>query len=62
MQARRPGTDVQEGLGIGLALVRMIAEHHGGSVAATSAGAGKGSTFVVRLPAAPAPERHHPFG
>ncbi len=58
----RPGTDVQEGLGIGLALVRMIAEHHGGSVAATSAGAGKGSTFVVRLPAAPAPERHHPFG
>ena len=62
VQARRPGTDGQEGLGIGLALVRMIAEHHGGGVAASSAGAGKGSAFVVRLPAAPGPGRHHPFG
>jgi len=52
VQATRCGTDAQEGLGIGLALVRMIAEHHGGSVVASSAGAGKGSAFVVRLPAA----------
>jgi len=52
VQATRCGTDAQEGLGSGLARVRMIAEHHGGSVVASSAGAGKGSAFVVRLPAA----------
>ena len=39
------------GLGIGLALVRGVVEMHGGSVAATSAGPGCGSQFVVRLPA-----------
>ena len=50
------------GLGIGLTLVRALAELHGGSVTATSQGAGRGSEFVVRLPAAgpaepdPAPE------
>ncbi|HXR57196.1 MAG TPA: ATP-binding protein [Casimicrobiaceae bacterium] len=62
VQAPRPGTDVQEGLGIGLALVRMIAEHHGGSVRASSAGAGKGSVFVVRLPVLSEARRHHPSG
>ncbi len=43
------------GLGIGLSLVRGLVELHGGSVAAHSAGPGKGSEFVVRLPAARAP-------
>jgi signal transduction histidine kinase/CheY-like chemotaxis protein len=38
------------GLGLGLALVRYIAELHGGQVAATSEGVGKGSTFRVALP------------
>jgi PAS domain S-box-containing protein len=38
------------GLGIGLALVRGIVALHGGSVSAQSAGPGKGSRFVVRLP------------
>jgi len=38
------------GLGVGLALVRGIVTLHGGSVAARSAGLGRGSEFTVRLP------------
>jgi CheY-like chemotaxis protein len=45
---------LQGGLGLGLTLVRRLIEMHGGSVEARSAGLGKGSEFIVRLPALPA--------
>ncbi|MDX9734062.1 MAG: ATP-binding protein [Thermoanaerobaculia bacterium] len=46
-----------EGLGVGLALSRRLAQLHGGSLTATSAGPGHGSTFTLRIPRASAPER-----
>ena len=44
----------QGGLGIGLALARGIVALHGGRIEARSAGLGRGSEFIVRLPAQPA--------
>lgn len=43
----------QEGLGIGLTLVRSLVAMHGGSVEARSGGPGTGSEFVVTLPLLP---------
>jgi PAS domain S-box-containing protein len=43
------------GLGIGLTLVRRLAELHDGAVTASSDGPDRGSTFTVHLPAAAAP-------
>jgi signal transduction histidine kinase len=47
-------TREQGGLGLGLSIVRHVVEGHGGTVSATSEGAGKGATFVVDMPLAPA--------
>jgi signal transduction histidine kinase len=47
---RLPGaTDQAGGVGLGLALVKTIAERHGGSVACEEA-LGGGAMFVVHLP------------
>jgi signal transduction histidine kinase/ActR/RegA family two-component response regulator len=43
-------TRAQGGLGLGLAIVQHLAELHGGTVSAESAGPGQGATFVVTLP------------
>jgi PAS domain S-box-containing protein len=50
----------QGGLGLGLAIVKSLVAMHGGSVEARSEGLGHGSTFVVRLPSAPAHEAGAP--
>ncbi len=49
-QVERSLARSEGGLGIGLTVVRRLAEMHGGSVSATSEGIGKGSEFTVRLP------------
>jgi len=51
-QAENPNTRIHGGLGLGLSIVRYIAEAHGGTVTAESAGRGKGATFTVTLPIA----------
>jgi signal transduction histidine kinase/DNA-binding response OmpR family regulator len=40
----------QGGLGVGLTLARRLAQMHGGSIDAFSAGVGAGAEFVIRLP------------
>jgi signal transduction histidine kinase len=44
---------VGKGTGLGLSITHNIVIQHGGEIAATSPGEGKGSTFTVRLPVRP---------
>ena len=50
MQGPGLGNRMASGLGVGLALVKQLAELHGGKVSAYSAGPGQGSQFVLELP------------
>ena len=49
-QSSRTITASAGGLGVGLAVVKAVAESHGGAVSATSAGPGAGSEFTLRMP------------
>ena len=49
-QGQRTPDRAQGGLGLGLALVKKVVELHDGVAEAHSDGAGRGSTFTVRLP------------
>ncbi len=49
-QADRTLDRSRGGLGLGLSLVKGLVQLHGGEVRATSAGAGQGAEFTVRLP------------
>lgn len=48
-QADRARERTSSGLGLGLSLVKSLVELHGGTVKASSPGAGQGAEFIVRL-------------
>jgi signal transduction histidine kinase/ActR/RegA family two-component response regulator len=53
VQGKRTIDRSEGGLGLGLTIVRSVIELHGGTVSAESEGVGKGTEFVLHLPALP---------
>lgn len=51
VQADSTNTRVYSGLGLGLAIVRRLAELHNGNISVEGAGRGQGTTFTLSLPA-----------
>jgi PAS domain S-box-containing protein len=51
VQGRHAASRSQSGLGVGLALARAIVELHHGTIEAQSEGTGRGSEFIIKLPA-----------
>lgn len=49
------------GVGLGLAISKMLVELHGGRIHALSEGRDQGATFIIELPLAEVVKRHKPF-
>jgi two-component system CheB/CheR fusion protein len=60
MQIDRPLERSDNGLGIGLMLVRQLVERHDGTIEVRSAGQNQGSEFIVRLPLPVEPRQEPP--
>ncbi|MFL5322438.1 MAG: ATP-binding protein, partial [Myxococcaceae bacterium] len=61
-QGKRSLDRIHGGLGLGLTLVKSLAELHGGTATARSDGHGKGASFTVTLPANLIVQSSQPFG
>ena len=57
VQIEPTASRARSGLGIGLALAKRLIELHGGHIEARSEGAGRGTSFVIRLPVVAAARR-----
>ena len=49
-QGPQPTNGADAGMGVGLTIAKNLVEMHGGTIAATSDGPGRGAEFVIRLP------------
>lgn len=59
-QAQQTLDRTSGGLGLGLALVKLLTELHGGTVEAVSEGEDRGAEFIVSIPAIQAPPKTEP--
>jgi len=60
-QANPGATRAKGGLGLGMAIVKQLVEAHGGEVRVESAGIGRGTTAIVRLPSVVPEDRDEPL-